>query len=240
MSLLFTCSVDGGHPADLRVSDLLAKHEVRATFFIPPRRRAGQPFFTRQQMRELGQRFELGSLARSERPLTELSAREAGSDIFDSKRRLEDHLGRAVSGFAYPKGAYRQREIDLVKACGFRYARNLTTLRIDAGSTPFEMPVTMQFYPHFRGVYLCSFLGHGGWPQRCAGLRLALRHVGWMERLHAMLNLARLKEGVFHLHLKSAELEALALWAALDGFLACAAACTPPGNRLDNEQLFLR
>ena len=36
-------SVDDGHPLDMRMADLLIKHGVQASFFVPSRNSEGQP-----------------------------------------------------------------------------------------------------------------------------------------------------------------------------------------------------
>src|SRR5262249_26496051 len=53
-----TTSWDDGHPLDLRVADLLARHGLRGTFYVP--RTAENPTMTARQVRELSGTFEVG------------------------------------------------------------------------------------------------------------------------------------------------------------------------------------
>ena len=54
--------------------------------------------------------------------LTRCSDDEADTEIHLSKIQLEKTLGRKINGFAYPNGAYAQREITLLEKYGYDYA----------------------------------------------------------------------------------------------------------------------
>jgi len=54
--------------------------------------------------------------------LTQCSDEEADREIYISKVQLEIALGRKIKGFAYPNGAYAQREISLLEKYGYEYA----------------------------------------------------------------------------------------------------------------------
>lgn len=54
--------------------------------------------------------------------LTQCSNEEADREIYLSKIQLEQVLGRRIKGFAYPNGAYAQREIGLLEKYGYAYA----------------------------------------------------------------------------------------------------------------------
>ena len=45
-------------------------------------------------------------------------------EIFVSKQRIEEHIGKPVTSFAYPFGQYNERVIAFVKAAGFTSARS--------------------------------------------------------------------------------------------------------------------
>lgn len=153
---------------------------------------------------------------------------------------MEDVLGRTVNGFCYPGGRYTDRDVELVRACRFTYARTTMNLRFDAGRRPFEMPTTLQLYPHDRAVYLRNFAGSGERIQRLDGLRLALQHGNWIERLYAMFDHACRRGGAFHLWGHSKQFDELDAWREMDRFFAHVAARIPYQNRLTNEQLAVR
>lgn len=237
MHPVFVCSIDDGHPADLKTADLLAKHGLSATFFIPIRNCEGDPVLGDGEIRHLARRFEVGSHTHDHRYLKTVDIWRAYHQIQDGKKKLEDVLGMPVNGFCYPGGRYRRRDVELVRACHFTYARTTMNLRFDAGDKLFEMPTTIQFYPHVRAVYVRNFIASGNRLQRLDGLRLALIHENWLARLYALFDHACAQGGVFHLWGHSKQFEQLDAWNELDAFLAHVAASVKRTDCLTNEGL---
>jgi hypothetical protein len=237
MSTVFTCSIDDGHPSDLRAAELLEKHGLGATFFIPVRNREDPHMMTAAQVRQIGKRFEIGSHTFDHCYLNYVDVREAYFQIAESKRCLEDMVDRPVTGFCYPGGRYTERDIQLVRACGYRYARTTTNLCFDTGRDPFKLPTTIQFFPHSRDVYVRNFVAAGHWLRRQQGLWTALREEHWLRRLYALLDHACDGGRVFHLWWHSKQVDELNAWQDLDAFLDYAAARVQAANRLSNAQL---
>ena len=240
MGPVFTCSIDDGHPADMKTAELLNKHGLNATFFIPIRNCEGDAVLTHGQMRELGRRFEIGSHTYDHCYLKKVDIWQAYHQIHDGKRQLEDVLGAPVNGFCYPGGRYTRRDVELVRACRFTYARTTMNLCFEPGDRLYETPTTIQFYPHDRMVYLRNFAGSGNWPRRIDGLRLALRHENWIQRLYAMFDYACRNGATFHLWGHSKQIEQLNAWHDLDVFLGHVAQRVARQNRVSNEQLAAR
>jgi peptidoglycan/xylan/chitin deacetylase (PgdA/CDA1 family) len=240
MGPVFTCSIDDGHPSDMKTADLLQKHGLNGTFFIPIRNCEGDAVLTGAQIRELGRRFEIGSHTYDHCYLKRVDIWQAYHQIHDGKRRLEDLLGASVNGFCYPGGRYTRRDVELVKACGFTYARTTMNLRFDAGDKPYEMPTTLQFYPHDRAVYLRNFAGSGCWARRIDGLRLSLQHANWIQRLYAMFDHACRHGGTFHLWGHSRQIDQLSAWHDIDAFFGYVAERVAQPRRVNNEQLAAR
>jgi peptidoglycan/xylan/chitin deacetylase (PgdA/CDA1 family) len=235
--LRLTISVDDGHPLDLRVADLLDRHGLQATFYVPVVNDEGPPVMTAAQVRQLAQRFEIGSHTRSHRFLTTLDDAPARSQVVDGKHALEEWLGAPVQGFCYPGGRYWRRHVAMVRAAGFAYARTTQNLRLDAGSHPYRMPTTLQFYPHPRSVLARNLLSQGDPLTRLPGFMTAMSCRDWLERSYRLLAVAAARSGVFHLWLHTLDLERLGLWTALDCFLARAAERVPPASCLTNGRL---
>ncbi len=240
MGPVFTCSIDDGHPLDMRVAEMLDRHGLSGTFFIPIKNREGFNVLTDPQIRELGRHFEVGSHTFDHCYLKHIDIWEAYRQIANGKAVLENLLGTGVAGFCYPGGRYSRRDVELVRACGFTYARTTMNLCYDAGNKPYEMPTTVQFFPHDRGVYLRNFASAGHWFKRLDGLMLASRHGDWIARLYAMFDHACEKGGAFHLWGHSKQIDELNAWNELDAFFSHVAACIPIGGRLTNEQLAAR
>jgi len=237
MSTLFTCSIDDGHPLDLKTADLLAKHGLTGTFYVPIRNMEGPDVMTPEQIRALSQQFEIGSHTMDHCYLKGVDVWMAYDQIMDGKKKLEDTLGREVEGFCYPGGKYRRRDIDLVRGCGFKYARTTVNLCFDRGTSPYEIPTTIQFYPHDRSVYMRNFAEAGNWLKRQDALLLAMQHENWVDRLFALFDHACKRGGTFHLWGHSQEIEQLGAWAELDGFLSYVAAKVDRDKRVRNVQL---
>ncbi len=240
MGAVFTCSIDDGDLLDRKTAELLAKHGLAGTFFIPISNREGFPVLSSADIRMLGKYFEIGSHTFDHCYLNSTSLAEARYQISEGKKRLEDLLGKEAEGFCYPGGQYRQEHVDTVKSCGFRYARTTMNLCCDAGVDRFEMPTTLQFYPHDRYVYLRNFIKWGRWSARSDALRLVLGHSGWVERLYALFDHACREGGVFHLWGHSKEIEEANAWHEFDRFLAHVAASVAAEDRLTNAQLVER
>jgi peptidoglycan/xylan/chitin deacetylase (PgdA/CDA1 family) len=237
MAVMFTCSTDDGHPSDMKMAALLHRHQLNGTFFIPIRNREGPPVLPDAHIREIGSRFEIGSHTYDHCFLNSVDNQQARFQIEEGKKRLEDILGKAVAGFCYPGGKYRQEHVELVQSAGFRYARTTMNLCFSSGRNPFEMPTTCQFYPHGRAVYCRNFVKFGRWPQRYGGLAQALTEGDWIKRIYALFDHACEQDGIFHLWSHSQDIDRLDAWQELDRFFAYAASRTAVSGRVDNMQL---
>lgn len=113
----------------------LQQHRMPATLFALPRRTGqtndwmherGFPrraLLSRSQLEVLaGEGVAIGSHTCTHARLPELPADAARSEIADSKRELEDMLGRAVEHFAYPYGLFDASVRDAVIRAGYRSA----------------------------------------------------------------------------------------------------------------------
>ncbi|HZW12799.1 MAG TPA: polysaccharide deacetylase family protein [Noviherbaspirillum sp.] len=237
MGAVFTCSIDDGHPSDMKTAELLHKHGLGGTFFIPIRNCEGDAVLSDSQIRELGKNFEIGSHTFDHCYLKNVDIWQAYHQINDGKARLEDLLGAPVNGFCYPGGRYRRRDVELVRACRFTYARTTMNLCFDTGRRPYEIPTTIQFYPHDRVVYMRNFAGSGNWHRRLSGLRIALQHDNWITRLYALFDYACRHGSAFHLWGHSKQFGQLNAWHDIDAFFRHVAARVPAQDRLSNAQL---
>jgi peptidoglycan/xylan/chitin deacetylase (PgdA/CDA1 family) len=237
MAALFTCSIDDGDPADLRMAELLDRHGIAATFYIPVRNREGHKVLPGPALRQLDQGFELGSHTLDHCFLKSLPAEQAHHQIVEGKRQLEDMLGHGVDGFCYPGGKFGERDLQMVKSAGFQYARTTANLHSGPGQNAWRMPTTCQFYPHPRAVFLRNFASQGEWGERGELLGLAMRHEHWLQRIHAMFDHVCANDGVFHLWTHSRDIDQLDAWEQLSSFLAHVAQRLPPTQRLENGKL---
>ena len=234
---IFCLSIDDGHPADMRMADLLLRHGLRATFYIPMRNCEGPPVLTPPALRELSKHFEIGSHTLEHCYLTRLGIHDALTQIHDGKAALQDLLGEKVDGFCYPGGKYTSLHSKMVQSAGFSYARTTRNFYLSAGTSVYDLPTTLQFYPHTRSVLLRNFISQGAWPQRRTALGVIGHEADWLDRLTLLIDYAARSGSVCHLWCHSLDIEKLGLWKRLDELLRFAARRFTPAQRMDNAQL---
>lgn len=106
---------------------MLRQYGLKATFYISPQNqefRAGD-LLTTQEIQNLSLNFEIGAHTLTHRILPTISEEEARKEITGSKSVLEEITGNTVNAFCYPRGAFTESHVELVKAAGFRYARTV-------------------------------------------------------------------------------------------------------------------
>ncbi len=83
----------------------------------------GRPKMTWDQLRELDRsglgRVESQTVSHPE-DLRKLSDEALAREFMDSKKKLEDELGREVTAVAYPNGKFDERVAQTAKECGYR------------------------------------------------------------------------------------------------------------------------
>ena len=167
MSQLFlTTSWDDGYPADMRLAELLSKYNIGGTFYVPRSNSEGRPVMKKSELVELGERFEIGGHTKDHKELTRLNSEDAQGQIVDGKNYLEDVLGHAVNGFYYPRGGYNSTIKGQVQRAGFVYGKTIKNLFCRPKSDLFEIPTTIQFYPHTKITYLKNYIKHGNYQDR--------------------------------------------------------------------------
>jgi peptidoglycan-N-acetylglucosamine deacetylase len=233
----FTTSWDDGHPLDLRIAELLVEYGFRGTFYVPRRNREGRSVLSRRELALLGSQFEIGGHSYDHVRLTELPREQAADQVHKIKAALEDELGRAIDGFCYPGGAHDAAIREIVRAAGFRYARTIENLWLAGPADPFQLPTTLQLYPHSRVTYAKNLARGRHLLARARGAEVVLRGGPLGDVLRALLDRALVTDGVFHLWGHSWELEEHGLWGELEAFLAYARDRVPRAQRVDNAAL---
>lgn len=76
----------------------------------------------------------------SHRELPGISLQDARSDIFNSRKIIEDTLGKKCFSFAYPRGKYNRAIVDLLKGLGFKVAVTVNPGRARRGGNLLELP----------------------------------------------------------------------------------------------------
>jgi peptidoglycan/xylan/chitin deacetylase (PgdA/CDA1 family) len=141
--IFVTTSWDDGHELDAKLAALLADHGCNGTFYVSPQSHeiSAEKRISNTALSDLATEFEVGGHTLTHPHLTRLSPSDALAEITDGKRALEDVVGKPVTSFCYPYGAYRPEHAEMVTAAGFRVGR--TTQRFSlAPSDPLQMPTT--------------------------------------------------------------------------------------------------
>jgi peptidoglycan/xylan/chitin deacetylase (PgdA/CDA1 family) len=145
-----TTSWDDGHELDLRLASELAAHGMAGTFYVAPRCRE-IPSAKRLgpgALRELAEGHEIGAHTLTHPRLTELPAQRARSEILEGKDAVEDSIGRSVTSFCYPYGAYAEDHPDMVRSAGFTVARTVDRFRTGAPTDLLRMGTSVHAYRH--------------------------------------------------------------------------------------------
>jgi peptidoglycan/xylan/chitin deacetylase (PgdA/CDA1 family) len=211
---MVTTSWDDGHELDEKLALELDRLGFAGTFYISPRS-AEIPADSRIRgatLRDFAQRFEIGSHTLTHPHLTRLSLDDAAREITAGNEVLQDVIGRAVSAFCYPYGAYRAEHVELVRAAGFRVARTIRRFRTQSAADPLQMGTTSHA-ARYRA---------DGWPavRRSRTVRQACAMwSNWDVLARQLFQEARAGGGVFHLWGHSWEIEAHDDWPRLRSLL---------------------
>jgi peptidoglycan/xylan/chitin deacetylase (PgdA/CDA1 family) len=210
-------SWDDGHPLDLKLAGLLDKYKIEGIFYIPKNNPEG-PVISPSQIRQLAKKFEIGAHTINHVDLTQVNFKTAKKEIEESKKWLENLLGKPIKKFCYPKGKYNQQILALVKNAGFSYARTTKQFEIHPQLfPPLEQPTTIRI-GEWEKSYLKRFLVE----KYFLNLKLAryfLKRKKWPELAREFFNQAKTGKDVFHLWGHSWEIESEKNWKNLENLL---------------------
>ncbi len=219
--VIVTTSWDDAAASGIRVAALLAEHAVQGTFYVPTGELGKEGQFTGCDLRQLANEgFEIGGHTISHRILTELSSNEVAVEVTESKKALENILGRAVTTFCYPKGRFNRRVIQQVEDAGYLGARTTEMLSSNLSFSRFEMPTTIQAFPHRRSNYLRNLVRLGKLSRIAKSMADLASFESWLQLGKVLFDRTLREGGVWHLYGHPWEIESLNLWSQLDELLA--------------------
>lgn len=232
-----TTSWDDGHPADLRLAELLAKYSISATFYVP--RASDKPTLSAAELQTLSQSHDVGAHTMQHVTLTSLDDNAAAREITGSKKWIEDITARPCTVFCPPLGYYRRSHLTLIREAGFTGARTVELLSLDPPRLIDGLrilPTTLQAWPQSPIRYVRNIAKRGA--LRNLWLWLARgRSASWTTLASRLLAHISTHGGVFHLWGHSWEIEQADLWQPLEDVLALLAAAPEQIARLDNSAL---
>ena len=208
-----TTSWDDGDPRDLRIAEMLQSLGVRATFYVPIIGYNGGPTLSPVETRLLAtQGFEIGAHGLSHHTLPKFRGKELKREVSVCKARLEEILGDPVRMFSYPKGRYSARVVRGLKDAGYEGARTTRIMACDLRFDSFEMPTTLQVYPHKRSTYIKNILRAGNFRRFCDYAIRFRECETWVELGKRLFDRVLSEGGVWHMVGHSWEIEQMGLW----------------------------
>jgi peptidoglycan/xylan/chitin deacetylase (PgdA/CDA1 family) len=234
--LFITTSWDDGHPLDTRLAELLVKHGLPATFYVPMRTFRG--VMSPAELRRLSALFEIGGHTRNHRDLRTLPPVVSRNEIKHSKDFIEQITSLPCRSFCFPLGRFRSKHLEEVRDAGFTLARTVELMSLD---TPrlvkglWLMPTTMQAESIGIPAHVKNIL-----KRRRAGNLLhysRTRKGSWLATLESILELAIKRGGVVHLWGHSWEIEQNSDWETLDQAFSMLAQYKTVANFVSNGEI---
>jgi peptidoglycan-N-acetylglucosamine deacetylase len=231
-----TISVDDGHPADLRVAELLAACGQKATFYVPatnPEHEVLAP----PEIKTLAQGFEVGGHTMSHCTLPQLPAQRIRSEVVDCKDWLEGLTGNQVLAFCYPRGKFDRHVSSVVREAGFRGARTCLFNLNNWPDDPFAWGVSTHAYSHSALIQVRHALNESNLQGLWQFFSLFRGAKDWEAHFIHALNAVEVTGGIAHLFLHSWEIDDRNEWEKLRRVLQEIAA-RPSLESVTNGELF--
>jgi peptidoglycan/xylan/chitin deacetylase (PgdA/CDA1 family) len=130
----------------------------------------------------------------------------------DCKQVLQEVVGREVTTFCYPRGRFDARVVREVERAGYRGARSTQILFSGAIFPPYEMPTTVQAYPHRRSNYVRNLVRLGAIPELLKSMPDILSFDNWLQLGKRLFDRTLRHGGTWHLYGHPWEIEKLNLW----------------------------
>ncbi len=137
---------DDGRAGNARLIDLFRHHRVEPTVYLctgllGARGGPGFEVLGPVELDRMKDSFSFQSHTRSHPVLPACSEDEAWQEIAESRNEVEVMSGSSCDHFAYPAGAYTDREVELVERAGYLSARTIDIGWNHRGSDPFRLKI---------------------------------------------------------------------------------------------------
>jgi len=212
--VVVTTSWDDGDRADLKLVDLLHSRGVQGTLYVPIKPYLGRPALSRNELRLLSDAgFEIGAHGVDHEHMPSLSRQQTLTVVRECKNQLESMVGQPVRMFCYPGGHFTPTTVRCLADTGYFGARTTRMLATRSSFNRFEMPTTVQAYPHSGFTYLKNTV-KAKRPARLYNYAIGGRST-WVELGKRLFDRVLREGGVWHLYGHSWELEDHQLWDGL-------------------------
>jgi len=221
--IVITTSWDDGNKSDLKIAKLLDKYNLKGTFYIP--KKSEFTSLGEKEIKEISKNHEIGAHTLNHIDLTKIDLRKAKQEISDSKRYLEEILGKQIKMFCYPMGGYNQKVKEIVMKSGFLGARTVKEFSFEKPDDFFEMGTMLHIYPFpFRKrdknhYHLTRFLFQPLQRKFFEILKLGLpinSFISWSNLAKNLFDNILRNGGIYHLWGHSWEIEKYGMWQDLE------------------------
>jgi peptidoglycan/xylan/chitin deacetylase (PgdA/CDA1 family) len=217
---IVTTSWDDGDQADLKIATVLRNKGICGSFYVPIAPFGSRPSLSHQDLRSLASEgFEIGAHTVSHVPLWKLKKKELSKEVNECKTIMEDILGKEVPMFCYPQGRFNQNVVRAVKQAGYRGARTVRMLSTSLDFPPYEMPTTVQVFPHPSSNYIRNVARARKVESLKTCISFATELGNWVELAKRLFDSIFQGGGIWHLYGHSWEIEELGLWEDLEEVL---------------------
>lgn len=221
-----TTSWDDGHPSDFRLAELLAKYNLRGTFYIPKTNQEHE-VMPESGIQQIAAHFEVGGHTLDHIAVYETNAANWEQQVSSCYDWLSDLLGKKPVSFCFPKGQYTTMAAAAVANAGFRLSRTTELLQISADINRQHpiLPTTIQVFEHTRTTYFKHLLKRGKmqsllqWISAHAQKELELLTDTYIQKVVS-------NGGCFHLWGHSWEIDEYQLWNKLEAIFKRLSAVT--------------
>jgi len=211
---IVTTSWDDGDSADLKVAGLLQSRGVGGTFYVPVNYRE-RPLDHGQLRSLASEGFEVGAHGYSHKLLWRLPPEDLLREISPCRPILEDIIDKEVRMFCYPGGRYDASVVRALQGAGYWGARTVRMLTTRPTFNAFEMPTTLQIFPHPRLTYL-KHVARDRTLESVHTYMVQMSRLGsWLELAKRLFDEVLERGGIWHLYGHSWEVERLGLWEGL-------------------------
>lgn len=146
--LSITCSIDDGSIYDYKLAEVLDKHNIETTYYLPVNwqkylAKKGIEPMTYPHALSIAKRFVIGSHGVNHELLTRVDDATQNKEIFESRTLLQGMFKQPVKSFCFPRGYYDKKIIEKVKAAGYTSARTVKVGNLSPFGNRFEMVTTV-------------------------------------------------------------------------------------------------
>jgi len=131
---------DGYEDAYQDVLPALNERKFSGVFFIITSSLGKPDYLTNDQLKEIAKAgMEIGAHTQTHPDLSITPVDIAKKEIEESKKELENIVGKKIYFFCYPSGKYNQETVDLVRQAGYVLAVNTKPEVLHSSSVPLEL-----------------------------------------------------------------------------------------------------